>query len=505
MGRLSVQGRPLGTSQAQRVGRLRWPARLVAAGAALAFILGGCATADPSPSVSSAPPAVPSSAPSAASGRPILVDTDVAPDDVMALAYLVARTDLDLVAVTVSGTGEARCPDGVRVVRAVLERLGRTDIPVACGRDTPLVGDHAFPAPWRDAVATGFLLDLPEPTGAETDLDAVGLLVQTARDAGGALEVLTLGPLTNLGDALATDPSLAERLAGITIMGGAVLTGGNVGAPDGDGLSVNAEWNAHVDPHALAVVLAAGAPVTLVPLDATDDVPMTRGLALRIAANRGTESARLVYELVSRNPERLAGTSLWDQTAAILLAEGPDGLTLERLPLAVVEEEGRDAGRTEVAADGVDTTVATAADEAVVTRRFVEGLGGGAAEAPLPEPVATIEVAFDGPRCTVTAPDPLPAGFVRLTFRNSYEGDAGAFVAGFYGDGSWDALLALAARGPLMDIPPGVIGVLSVPATPGGSGEDVAPLDAGSYGVICGMVTDAGLGIVPGKEIAVAP
>jgi pyrimidine-specific ribonucleoside hydrolase len=322
-------------------------------------------------------PESPSPIGSAQAGRrAILVDTDVAPDDVMAIAYLVALPDIDLVAVTVSGTGEARCPDGVRLVRGVLERLGRPDVPVACGRDMPLVGDHAFPAAWRDAVADDFRLDLPEPTGQVVDIDAPTLIGRAASEADGSLHILTLGPLTNLADAFTAQPGLAGKIAGVTVMGGAVRTDGNVGDPDGDGTSVDAEWNAHIDPRALAIVLDAGAPVTLVPLDATDAVPMTPEVAAEIEANHGTEAAELVHELLSRNPERIGGTSLWDQTAAILLAGGADGLTLEPLRVAVIETEGPESGRTITTDGGAETTVATAADPSIVVRRFVDGLNG---------------------------------------------------------------------------------------------------------------------------------
>jgi inosine-uridine nucleoside N-ribohydrolase len=249
-------------------------------------------------------------------------------------------------------------------------------VPVACGREVPLVGDHAFPAAWRDAVADGYRLDLPEPTGTAVDIDAPALIASAAAEAGGALEILTLGPLTNLADAFTATPTLAKEVAGVTIMGGAVRTAGNVGDPDGDGTSVDAEWNAYIDPRALAIVLGAGAPVTLVPLDATDDVPMTSEVAAQVEANQGTDAAELVHELLSRNPERIGGTSLWDQTAAILAAGGADGLTLEPLRLAVIETEGAESGRTIIAEDGSETNVATAADPSIIVRRFIDGLNG---------------------------------------------------------------------------------------------------------------------------------
>jgi pyrimidine-specific ribonucleoside hydrolase len=473
----------------------------------LAALLAACAgPASPSPS-GAASPSSPSGSvdPSPSTARPVLVDTDVAPDDVMALAYLAARPHVDLVAVTVSGTGEARCADGVRVVRAVLERLGQPGVPVACGRDTPLVGDHAFPAPWRDFVASGFGLDLPEPSGPASTIDAPDLIAQAASDADGRLEILTLGPLTNLAVALDADPSLAERLAGVTVMGGAVRTVGNVGDPDGDGTSVDAEWNAYIDPRALAIVVASGADLTLVPLDATDDVPMTPELVLRIAANRRTAAATLVYEYLARNPERLFGTSLWDQTSAILLADGSAGVTLERLPIRVLEGEEVAAGRTRVGPGGVESLVATEADPSVVTRRFIEGLNDGTAEVPIPAPSGTFEVAFDGPTCTVSGPTAIPKGFIELSFRNDADVDAVAAVVALEDGMSWATLVDLLEDGPLTAVPPGVRVVLQVDAAPASSEEGLAAVDADPHGIVCAFVDESGIRGVAGGPLLVRP
>ena len=55
--------------------------------------------------------------------RPLLIDTDVAPDDLVAIAFLLASPKVEIEAITVSGTGEAHCDAGVDVVLRLLERL----------------------------------------------------------------------------------------------------------------------------------------------------------------------------------------------------------------------------------------------------------------------------------------------------------------------------------------------------------------------------------------------
>lgn len=58
-------------------------------------------------------------------------------------------------------------------------------------------------------------------------------------------------------------------------MGGVVDVPGNVGASHGGIDNMAADWNIYVDPRAAAIVLQSGVPITLVPLDATNHVPVT--------------------------------------------------------------------------------------------------------------------------------------------------------------------------------------------------------------------------------------
>ncbi|MFA6575325.1 MAG: nucleoside hydrolase, partial [Nocardioides sp.] len=92
-------------------------------------------------------------------GVPVVVDTDLALDDLVALAFLLSSTEADVRAVTVSGTGEVRCPQGLTVIRGLLALTGDDEVPVACGRSSPLAGDHAFPSEWRDLADSGWEMD----------------------------------------------------------------------------------------------------------------------------------------------------------------------------------------------------------------------------------------------------------------------------------------------------------------------------------------------------------
>lgn len=283
---------------------------------------------------------------------PVVVDTDLAVDDLVALAFLLSSTEAEVRAVTVSGTGEVRCPQGLRVIRSLLSVTGDEGVPVACGRSTPLAGDHAFPTEWRELADSGWGLDLSTGPMPATDLSATDLLGTTLRQGG--VTVLTLGPLTNVAEAFRADPELAAQVASIVVMGGALDVPGNVpGNVAGEGTgSSTAEWNVYVDPTAAAEVLASGAPIVLVGLDATDQLPITGDFLELLGANTRTGPAKLVDGLIRNNPQVYSGEAyFWDPLAAAVVVE-PELVTTEEAAISVLTTPGVDDGRTVRAPDG---------------------------------------------------------------------------------------------------------------------------------------------------------
>jgi purine nucleosidase len=88
-----------------------------------------------------------------------------------------------------------------------------------------------------------------------------------ARQYQDEMTLIAIGPLTNLALALQRDQKGMAKLREIVIMGGAVRTGGNI--------TPNAEFNIFSDPLAAKMVFESGIPITLVPLDVTQQVSLT--------------------------------------------------------------------------------------------------------------------------------------------------------------------------------------------------------------------------------------
>ncbi|RKR76534.1 nucleoside hydrolase [Frondihabitans australicus] len=191
---------------------------------------------------------------------PFYFDCDTGIDDSLALALLLAQPGIDLKGIgTVSGNIDAAA--GARNTLALLELAGRTDIPVAVGATDPLAGEYDGYVPHihgRNGIGD---VEIPDASVSVADGSAAEMLVALAHEFPGELEVVAVGPLTNLALALQLEPALPRLVKNVTVMGGALWVPGNV--------TPVAEANVYNDADAAAIVVKAGWPLTLVPLDVT--------------------------------------------------------------------------------------------------------------------------------------------------------------------------------------------------------------------------------------------
>lgn len=335
----------------------------------LALALAGC-TAPAAPHLTATP--------FTGTPRPVIIDTDMAPDDWLAILYLLRRPEVAVQAITVTGAGEAHCGPGLRLAQGLAALAGRPDLPIACGREMPLRGDHAFPVDWRERVDIGLGLPWPANSAPAPSASAVALLTDMLRAAPSKVTVLTLGPLTNLAEVFQTAPEVVGRIDMVYSMGGAVKVPGNVGA-SGVGLeNTAAEWNLYIDPHAANLVLQAGAPVTLVPLDATRHAPITPDFHRRLERDRATPEADFVYAVLTEQNSVIdsGGYFFWDPLAAAILTDESLAVFDSR-PLSVSEAEGPDSGRLLPAAAGAAIRFAVQADGPRFEQIFLDALNAG--------------------------------------------------------------------------------------------------------------------------------
>lgn len=295
--------------------------------------------------------------------RHVIIDTDMAPDDWMAILYLLQRPDIRVLAITVAGTGETHCLPGVRNALGLVALAGRSEIPVACGRETPLQGAAAFPDAWRERADRLNGLSLPDGQNPVAPIPAAALLRDTILQSPEKVTLLALGPLTNLAEAIRSEAGFLGQVEQVYVMGGALEVLGNVGF-SGVGIDNQvAEWNIYVDPLAAQEVLASGVPVTFVPLDATNGAPVTLAFYRQLQAHRRTPEAEFVFELLSSQLASIASStySFWDPLAAAVLVD-ESLVFIKEGNVKIFTQAGSSSGLTRVMANGTPARYAKSVD-----------------------------------------------------------------------------------------------------------------------------------------------
>ncbi len=217
----------------------------------------------------------------------ILLDTDPGIDDALALFLALASPDMRLEGIT-TVSGNVHVDLTTRNALALLELAGRADIPVSRGCDRPMVRQPVIADYVHGRNGLGEV-SLPAARQPPAAMHAVDFLIEKILSAPGEMTLVPIGPLTNIALAVRREPRIAQLVREVVIMGGALRVPGNV--------TPASEFNIYADPEAAHVVLHAGWPVRLVPLDATRQALLTREQTRALAAG-GHPVTRLIQQMV---------------------------------------------------------------------------------------------------------------------------------------------------------------------------------------------------------------
>ncbi|MBN9253074.1 MULTISPECIES: nucleoside hydrolase [unclassified Mesorhizobium] len=209
---------------------------------------------------------------------PLVMDVDTGTDDAVCIAAATLCSDaIELVGIG-AVCGNVEIGKTARNTLDLVDFLG-CDIPVHVGAAQPLarplctavshgatgLGDVVLPAARRNYAQGG----------------VTELIRRAAERHRGTLEILAVGPLTNIATALSEHPELASMMKRITIMGGA-LRGGN--------MTLASEFNLYCDPEAARLVFESGCELTMVGLDVTLKPELPLSVFDRIRAAPGPQA-----------------------------------------------------------------------------------------------------------------------------------------------------------------------------------------------------------------------
>lgn len=302
----------------------------------------------------------------------ILMDCDPGIDD--AFAIMCALRYCDLAAIT-TVNGNVSVDHTTRNARHLVHLAG-AEVPVHRGAAAPM----QVPAITADEIhgisGLGDLL-VPESPNLESDVPAVDAIIDFCSQRGAT--IVATGPLTNIAQAFAKDPTLVDRIDRLFWMGGSTTVGN---------ATEKAEFNAWADPHAVAATFDSGVNITMFGLNLTHQVRMNseHTAALRQAdTTTSSELADLLDYYSEHGVVSAEGQPVHDTCALLGLTHPELFQVAESNIVAHVADDDR-RGMTEVKnqsdTDGhpVNVLVAHTADASavidLVINAAVDPLGG---------------------------------------------------------------------------------------------------------------------------------
>lgn len=275
--------------------------------------------------------------------QPVIIIQDGAVDELMSVALVGTMSNMELLGIGVVNADCLAVPTQ-EVTQKILNLMGTPDIPVTISMARAI---NAFPWSYRQYSMMANLLPMlnvspndVSPSQETTEDMLIRLINENSAKGNPMVKIVVLSPLSPIVTAWEKDPSIKQGIDEILWMGGALApSGGNCGLPYGNvdpglapGANANAEWNAYWDPFAVQNVLATGVPLTMFPLNATNEVMLSAEEVLKFAPKSEEYPlyalAGQLYSMVAFE----AGYAFWDTVTTAYL-DRPDLYTIEKKPL----------------------------------------------------------------------------------------------------------------------------------------------------------------------------
>jgi len=248
----------------------------------------------------------------------LVLDTDIGGDidDALALALVMNSPEIELLAVTTVNTDP---PLRARIAAKMLRTWGREDVPVAPGQRDMFDGSPTYEKDINQAVVlTG---DDQQPGG-----DGVDLIIDTVGSHPGEVDLMPIGPMTNIAVAFQRAPELAAKVGRLVIMGGTLHSERKV------------ESNIKCDPAAAAHVFGLPVEKVLIPLDVTMRCKYREQYHSELAAAESERSALIWQMIRAWQIGRGQIEPILHDPLAVAVSFAPELVTLEPMCLTVATD-----------------------------------------------------------------------------------------------------------------------------------------------------------------------
>ncbi len=275
----------------------------------------------------------------------IIIDTDMMIDDWIAILYLLNHTDIEIMGISVTGTGGCYLESGSRNALALLKILELDyKIPVVAGAQQPLIYSNIYPKEIRDNTKNFMGIDIPASDAKLYENSIEEFYIDIIEKSTNPVSILIIGGGTNFGSFVKSSKftnGIKSKIAKVVVMGGAIDTLGNLkDLTDNYSFNQVAEWNVFIDVSGMQSIFSSGLSIVIVPLDACQKIIFNHDFADNFKAKTHGIAAEYVGKMLTKYFSGATAYPIFDPLAACVLvnlnqADINKLVTLQTLTLSI--------------------------------------------------------------------------------------------------------------------------------------------------------------------------
>jgi len=301
------------------------------------------------------------------------MEHDGAIDDILSQLLLLTMENIELIGINVT-PADCFLEPAVESTYKILQLFDRTDIPIGVCHEH---GVNAFPSAWRARPeiinALPMLINFDYNIDPYKLMDGKELLANSIINQSDPVTILMTGPCTNLVKTIEKNPEIKENIEEIVWMGGAFRTEGNVQTYQHNG---SAEWNAFWDPPSSKKLFEMELPLTCIPLDATNQVPVNKEFLSQLASQTNSSISNLAGQLWAMTIDTIPSYHyvyfMWDTLATSYLSL-KDSFEIETVK-AIVSDKPPNEGQTILDPNGYKVQIANNVNKEIFYKYLLKQL-----------------------------------------------------------------------------------------------------------------------------------
>ncbi len=292
-------------------------------------------------------------------------------DDLYSLYITAKDPRVDLLGVTVSGTEIFHFDNAAENAASILSLAGKNNIPISQKLSPAFCSARSAPGYFNEMVEAINSYELPQSNLEISSYSGTELIKKISNASVDKVTILALGSLTNVAHAISEHPSVREKIERVILLGGGLEISG-ISVPVKEYWSFASRYTLLFDPCAANIVLTSGIPITIIPLDVTNLVPLTKFVLDKYAHPQKTAGNEFVMKVLTsglKHDQPTVRTPFWNMIALMSITD-PSILQTQKLPVQIITDPGKDYGRLVESSSGTLADVCISIDPEKFYERF---------------------------------------------------------------------------------------------------------------------------------------